>query len=452
LRGVATEQAEFSFALIISLVPFDTLRNEKDNRMIDLPKAARKITWILFANQSLASAGFIASATINSIIGAQLGGSASFAGVPSAVYQVGAAFAASAWGYIMDRIGRRNGMVAGLIIGVIGNMLVLVAIGSSSFFLFLAGMVLMGITNAAVVLGRFAAAEVNPPENRGAAISNVVLGGTFGAIVGPLLVGPVGIFASTLGMDELAGAYIATLVLFAISAVVVFVGLRPDPRDLGKQVAAAHPDPALTATGPARPIFEILRQPAALVAVSAMSLGQVVMVAIMVITSLHMRDHQHNLSDISAVIASHTFGMFAFSVISGRLADKWGRGPVILTGTATLLLACITAPLSPDVFPLAVALFLLGLGWNFCFVGGSALLADQLSPLERSRTQGMNDLLVGLASATGSLGSGIVFAASNYTVIAIVAGVLALIPFLMSLLWIRKKPVPVAAEIKLPGD
>ena len=413
--------------------------------MIELSRIARKITWVLFANQSLASAGFIASATINSIIGAKLGGSASYAGVPSAVYQVGAAFAASAWGYVMDRIGRRNGMVAGLVIGVIGNALVLVAIGISSFFLFLTGMVLMGITNAAVVLGRFAAAEVNPPEKRGAAISNVVLGGTFGAIVGPLLVGPVGNLARTLGMDELAGAYIATLVLFAISSVVVFIGLRPDPRDLGRQVAAAHPDPAVHASGEARPIIEILRQPAALVAVSAMALGQVVMVAIMVITSLHMRDHQHNLRDISAVIASHTFGMFAFSVISGRLSDRWGRGPVILTGAFTLLLSCITAPLSPNVLPLAVALFLLGLGWNFCFVGGSALLADQLSPLERSRTQGANDLLVGLASATGSLGSGIVFAASNYTVIAIVSGMLALIPLLMTLFWIRRKPALVSA-------
>jgi MFS family permease len=418
--------------------------------MTDLAKTARKITWILFANQSLASAGFIAAATINSIIGAKLGGSASFAGVPSAVYLVGAAFAASAWGYIMDRIGRRNGMVAGLIIGVIGNTMVLFAIGASSFWLFLTGMVLMGITNAAVVLGRFAAAEVNPPEKRGAAISNVVLGGTFGAIVGPLLVGPMGNFARTFGLDELAGAYIASLILFALSSLVVFIGLRPDPRDLGKLVTAAHPDPGLSAfTGEARPIFEILRLPAALVAVSAMALGQVVMVAIMVITSLHMSDHQHNLRDISAVISSHTFGMFAFSVISGRLADKWGRGPVILTGASTLLLACITAPLSPNVFPLAVALFLLGLGWNFCFVGGSALLADQLSPLERSRTQGMNDLLVGLASATGSLGSGIVFAASNYTIIAIVAGVVALIPLLMSLFWMRRKPAPVA--IKLPG-
>ncbi len=421
--------------------------------MTSLSTLARKITWILFANQSLASAGFIASATINSIIGTKLGGSASFAGVPSAVYLLGAALAASAWGYVMDRIGRRNGIVSGLIIGVIGNALVLFAIETSSLSLFLIGMVLMGITNAAVVLGRFAAAEVNPPEKRGAAISNVVLGGTFGAIIGPLLVGPMGNFVRTFGMDELAGAYLATLILFVISAIVVFAGLRPDPRDLGKQVAAEHPDPALTTfTGEARPIFEILRQPAALVAVSAMALGQVVMVAIMVITSLHMRNHQHNLRDISAVISSHTFGMYAFSVLSGRLSDRWGRGPVILMGTSTLLLACITAPLSPNVFPLAVALFLLGLGWNFCFVGGSALLADQLSPLERSRTQGTNDLLVGLASATGSLGSGFVFAASNYTVIAIVAGVLALIPFSMSLFWVRRKTIPAVADIKLTTD
>ena len=419
--------------------------------MTDLSRLARKITWVLFANQSLASAGFIASATINSIIGAKLGGSASFAGVPSAVYLLGSALAASAWGYIMDRIGRRNGMVSGLIIGVLGNALVLLAIGLSSLLLFLTGMVLMGIANAAVTLGRFAAAEVNPPERRGAAISNVVLGGTFGAIVGPLLVGPMGNFVRSLGMDELMGAYLATLILFVISSIVVFAGLRPDPRELGKQVAEQYPDPALTSLAEeARPIFEIFRQPAALLAVTAMALGQVVMVAIMVITSLHMRNHQHNLRDISAVIASHTFGMFAFSVLSGRLADKWGRVPVILTGASTLLLACITAPLSPNVLPLAVALFLLGLGWNFCFVGGSTLLADQLSPLERSRTQGTNDLLVGMASAIGSLGSGFIFAASNYTVIAIVAGVLALIPFLMSLIRIRKRPV--SLDMKLPAD
>lgn len=412
--------------------------------MTDISKLARKITWILFANQSLASAGFIASATINSIIGAKLGGSASYAGLPSAVYLLSGAFAASAWGPLMDRIGRRNGIALGLVIGIVGNVIVLYAISTTSLLVFLFGMVLMGITNAAVVLGRFAAAEVNPPANRGAAISNVVLGGTFGAVVGPLLVGPMGTFAHSLGMDELAGAYIATLVLFAIASILVFIGLRPDPRDLGKEVAAQYPPDV--PHGETRSISEIFRQPAALTAVIAMALGQVVMVAVMVITSLHMRGHNHNLSDISAVIASHTFGMYAFSVISGRLSDKWGRGWVILIGSFTLLLSCIAAPLSPDVLPLAVALFLLGLGWNFCFVGGSALLADQLSPAERARTQGTNDLLVGLASAIGSLGSGFLFAASNYTVIAIVSGLISLVPLGMTFMWMRKvKAVRVTA-------
>src|SRR5688500_9250840 len=107
--------------------------------MTDFSRLARKLTWVLFANQSLASAGFIASATLNSIIGTKLGGSPSYAGVASAVYLVGTAFAASGWGYLMDRIGRRNGIIYGLLIGVIGNVLVLYALGTSSFLLFLIG-------------------------------------------------------------------------------------------------------------------------------------------------------------------------------------------------------------------------------------------------------------------------------------------------------------------------
>jgi MFS family permease len=130
----------------------------------------------------------------------------------------------------------------------------------------------------------------------------------------------------------------------------------------------------------------------------SMVLGQMVMVLVMVITSLHMRDHHHELTDISAVIASHTFGMYAFSIISGRLADRWGRGAVILIGSATLV-SCLHC--SNDLsrcFPLGVALFLLGLGWNFCFVGGSTLLADQLSPLPNAHAHrvSMTCLLVWL--------------------------------------------------------
>ena len=406
--------------------------------MNNLESIARKITGILFAQQSLASAGFIAAATLNSIVGKELSQNSSWAGVPTAVYLLAGAFSAFIWGYVFDAIGRRGGLVSGLILGVLGSGVTFYAIAVHSFPVFLGGMVMMGIANAAVQLGRFAAAEVNRPEHRGRAISNVVIGGTVGSVIGPFVAGPAGGIVGSWGIDEMAGAYLVALILFGIAAVVVFVGLRPDPREIGKEVAEKFPE-TVSGTGAVRNVLEILRQPAALDAVISMVLGQMVMVLVMVITSLHMRGHNHGLPDISMVISSHTFGMYAFSIISGRLADRWGRGPVILTGSATLIIACIAATISPDVMPLSVALFLLGLGWNFCFVGGSTLLADQLSPLERSRTQGFNDLLVGLASALGSLESGFIFASLGYNMMAYVSAAFALIPFTVVLIWMRKK-------------
>ena len=405
--------------------------------MPDIRRSARKITLTLFVTQSLASAGFIAVSTINPILGAKLAASRSLATLPAAIYLLSGALSASAWGYFMDRLGRRNAIVAGLMLGILGNALVLVAIQAASFLLLLAGLVLMGITNSAITLGRFAAAESNPPDQRGRAISAVVFGGVVGTILTRLSAAPMGSFAVSIGMDELSGAYLATILLFALACLIVFFGLRPDPRELGKEVANLYPE--AIPQGEARPILQILRQPAVITAVAAMALGQVVMVAIMVITSLHMEDHHHARSDIYSVISAHTFGMFAPSIISGWLLDRWGRGRMIVIGTATLLLACLTAPLSPDVLPLGISLFLLGLGWNFCFVGGSTLLSDQLSPLERSRTQGTNDLLVGLASAFISLSSGFIFSATSYTVMALISAVLSLVLLFMAISFLRLK-------------
>lgn len=406
--------------------------------MTQLESIARKITGILFTTQSLASAGFIAAATLNSIVGRDLSQNAGWAGVPTAVYLLAGAFSAFMWGYVFDAIGRRGGMTTGLSIGMVGSGLTFYAIAIHSFPLFLAGMVLMGMANAAVQLGRFAAAEVNKPEHRGRAISNVVIGGTVGSVVGPFVAGPAGAIVGPWGIDELAGAYLVAAVLFAIGALVVFFGLRPDPREIGKQVAEQFPE-TVSASGEVRSVFQILRVPAAQVAVVSMVLGQMVMVLVMVITSLHMRGHDHGLTDISIVISSHTFGMYAFSIISGRLSDRWGRGPVILAGSATLVVACLAATISPDVLPLGVALFLLGLGWNFCYVGGSTLLADQLSPLERARTQGFNDLLIGLASAFGSLQSGFIFASLGYDMMAYVSAAVALVPLAAAAIWMGKR-------------
>jgi MFS family permease len=307
----------------------------------------------------------------------------------------------------------------------------------------------MGVASAAIQLGRFAAAEIHAPENRGRAISNVVIGGTLGAVLGPLLVGPSGRWALQIGMNELAGPFLVALVILALAALVTSAGLRPDPRDLGREIALRYPE-TVAHHGPTRSISRILRSPPAFVAVSAMVFGQIVMVMLMAMTSLHMVNSQHALADISVVISAHALGMFAFSFLSGRLTDRWGRGPVILGGAGILVLASLLAPVSEGVVPLSIALFLLGLGWNLSYVAGSTLLSDQLSPAERAKTQAANDMLIGLATAAASLGSGLLFAATGYIGIAVVSGLASLVLLALTGWWLAKERRNAAANPQSP--
>jgi MFS family permease len=393
---------------------------------------ARKITLTLFAAQGLGSAGFIAAATIAALVGAELSGVAAWAGVPSATFLLGSALAAYLWGLAMDALGRRGGLALGLLTGVVGAAIASAAVVMASFALLLLGLVFMGSAHAALQLGRFVAAEVEAPLRRGRAVANVVLGGTVGAIMGPLMVGPMGLWAMRLGLPELSGPYLASLAMFALAAAVIFALLRPEPKLLASELSARYPETGLTG-GPARALPTLARDPAVMTATLTMVIGQAVMVMLMVITALHMSHHHHPLTSISLVISSHTLGMYAFSVLSGQLADRWGRRPTIALGASTLALASLAATLSPAVPPLAVALFLLGLGWNLLFVGGSSLLSDSLSAAERSRSQGFNDLLIGLSSAAASLGSGVVFATAGYEVMGFLGAALAFIPLALVL-------------------
>ena len=219
---------------------------------------AGKITAVLFIAQCLGSAGFIAMSTVGAILAAQLSGERSWAGVPSAASALAGAGAAFLWGYLMDSLGRRGALVLGLLSGAVGAAASIIAIVHGSFLLFVAGMVLVGIAQAAVTLSRFMAAEVNRRTVAARAISYVVLGGTVGAVLGPLLVAPSGRLMTGAGANELAGAFAAAAILLAAAGVVVFLALRPDPREIGRALSDSLPHP--DAGRPARRIGAILRR------------------------------------------------------------------------------------------------------------------------------------------------------------------------------------------------
>jgi MFS family permease len=249
----------------------------------------------------------------------------------------------------------------------------------------------------------------------------------------------MGQVATWAGYPELSGAYMAGAVVLVVAAMLIFGGLRPDPREIGQELARIHPG-SIPQQAP-RSLSEIVRHPVVIVAMVTMAFAQMVMVVPMSITSVHMKDHQHSLTAVSLVISAHTFGMYAFSMISGRMADRRGRGPVIILGSAVLILSCLMAAPSANLLPLTVALFLLGLGWNFAYVAGSTLLADQLSPRERAKTQGFNDLLLNLASGASQIGSGVVYAAGGFGIMAVTAAAMAVVPLGLAVWWqIRGRP------------
>ena len=416
-------------------------------RMSYTPGAARRIMPILFVTQSLGSAALIANATVNPIVGATLSGRDALAGLPGTLLLIGAAGAAYPSGRLMERVGRRWGLGLGFAVGSAGMIAGGAAILLHSFALFLLGLLLIGTARGAVDQSRYAAADVQIPERRARAISTVVFAGTIGAIAGPALVAPSGALLGAFGADPLSGPMWAGAVLFALAGAVLLLFLRPDPRDMSRTLASGDTRAGHSAE-PARPMRVIMRLPAAWLALVAMLVGQTVMVLLMTVTSLHMHHYDHGLGAVSLVIMAHTSGMFGFSILNGALTDRIGRGAAIGAGSLLLVAGSLAAPTSPAMPRLALALFLIGLGWNLCYVAGSSLLSDLLAPSERARIQGANELLVNLASAMSSLGSGAILATLGYTVLSALGAALALIPLALLVVQRLQRPRPVVEQVQ----
>ncbi|MFZ0543864.1 MAG: MFS transporter [Candidatus Promineifilaceae bacterium] len=403
------------------------------NNIANLDSIRRRVASSIFIAQSLFSASVIVAFTLTSIIAVDLSGLESRAGWPSTMSLIGRALLAYPLGWLMDRIGRRLGISLGFLVGTIGVLISAASIIAGSFFGFLFGALLLGGSRAVIEQGRYVAAEVFPLSRQAKIIGTIVFAGTIGAIGGPLLVDPSGSVSEKIfGVSAHTGPFFVATILLVLGGIIIFVFLRPDPLTISRQMAADQRQ-ADAAAGKqeimARPLREIFSHGMPLLAVASMMVGQLVMTLLMVITPLHMSHHDHTTKAISWVIMAHTLGMFGLSGLTGWLIDRFGRIPMIIVGTMILAAACLLAPISVEVPLLALSLFLLGLGWNFCFVAGSSLLSAELTANERGRAQGVSEAAVALGAGAGSLGTGYIFSQGEMLAVAVVGLVITFILF-----------------------
>ena len=299
----------------------------------------------------------------------------------------------------------------------------------------LLGLLLFGVSTAANLQSRFAATDRAAPDQVGRSLSIVVWSTTVGAVAGPNLTGVGASVADRVGLPDLAGPMLFSAVGFAVAALVTWITLRPEPlvgsggdvRVPGVRAALPHLH-GTTAT-----------------AVVAIAASHAVMVAVMALTPVHMEDHGAALRVIGLTISLHIAGMFALSPVFGWASDRVGPRPVIVAGQLTLVAAVAVAGSSGhSEVQITIGLVLLGLGWSASVIAGAALLTTSVDPADRPTVQGVSDLAMSLAGASGGLLAGLVVAWSGFGTLAAVAGTLT-VPVVLLVLAGRRVTREIAA-------
>ena len=326
------------------------------------------------------------------------------------------------------------GLAAGITSGRARSLVVLGAALPSTALL-LVGLLVYGAGTATSLQARYAGADLAPPAGRGRALSTVLVATSLGAVAGPNLVGPTGALAASAGLPRLSGPFVLASLAYAAAAAVLAVRLRPDPLLTARQHEASAPAGA--------PGAAVLDRAALRLGATVMVVTQLVMVAVMTMTPVHMREHGSGLGATGLVIGLHVAAMFLPSPVTGRLADRHGPRPVAVAGGASLAAAGLLAAVAPadSVALLALALVLLGLGWNLGLLAGTTLLTAAVPLGQRAGVQGRVDVAVALAGATGGLGSGFVVAAAGFAELSLAGGGLALVVLLAAL-----RPAPYVSE------
>ncbi|WP_019631544.1 MFS transporter [Actinomadura atramentaria] len=382
--------------------------------------ARRRVLAVLTGTQVLGGVGVATGVAISSLAAAALSGSDAVGGLAQTSAVTGAAALAVPLARASARRGRRAALVLGYGSAAAGALVALAAAGLASAPLLLLGLFLTGGGTAGGLAARYAATDLSPPGRTARDLSVVVWATTVGSVAGPNLARPADDLGRRAGLAAWAGPYALSAAAFALAALGVFALLRPDP--------LARPDAARAKPPRSGGGWAVLRaRPRARVAVGAVVVSHAVMVAVMTMTPVHLRHGHATLTVVGVVISLHIAGMYALSPLPGRLADRFGAVPVLLAGSGLLAAATALAAVSGPhrVGRLTVALVLLGVGWSFGLVAGSALLTEAVPRAERPAAQGLSDLLMSGGAAVAGVLAGLVVTALSYGALA--AGACALV-------------------------
>ncbi|MCM3078557.1 MULTISPECIES: MFS transporter [Brevibacillus] len=393
---------------------------------------------IVVMSQIFGGAGLAAGVTVGALLAQDMLGTDSFAGIPAALLTLGSAGAALIVGRLSQQFGRRTGLAAGFLAGGIGAIGVVMAAVDRNIFLLFVSLLVYGAGTATNLQARYAGTDLAKPNQRATAVSIAMVSTTFGAVAGPNLVDVMGQFAMSIGVPALAGPFILGAAAFTLAGLVLLLFLRPDPFVVAK--AIAHQQKMAQSAQDANAGSRSVNNRGIIVGAAVMILTQIVMVAIMTMTPIHMKHHGHGLSEIGLVIGVHIGAMYLPSLLTGVLVDKIGRTVMSYTSGVILLAAGVLAALAPadSMLLLVTALALLGLGWNFGLISGTALIVDATHPATRAKTQGTIDVLIALAGASGGALSGMVVAQASYATLSLAGGFLALL-LIPVVIWSRSK-------------
>lgn len=375
----------------------------------------KRVVNVLTFAQILNGIGVAGTVAAGSLLVSSITHSDSQAGLAQTSAVLGAAAMALPLSRLTERGGRRLALSIGYVTGVLGAGLAMVGGTSRMISVLLMGTFLLGAASAAGYQARFAAVDLASAQTRSRALSTVVWGSTIGAVSGPNLMEPSGILAHGLGLPKLVGPYLLAIATLAISSLIIFFFLRPDPYLTSRQISHVR-GMSIVRISTRSTLHRIGKNSSALFAVVSIAVGHLSMVSIMVMTPIHMAHVDVTLSVIGIVISTHIAGMYVLSPIVGYLSDKIGRKRVIQIGLAILLFAALVAGNSPgdSTVVLGIGLFLLGLGWSCTLIAGSALLSESVGDAERAASQGASDFMMNLTGAIGGVMAGITIALLSY--------------------------------------